>query len=131
MEQQKGVQCIMKVTGQTTLFTNALATINRAILANKERAPYKQIFAASEKLSDGLTVGVAVYKEDPSTPYDYYTVRYVGGTLELIEHGKTDDVDVTWKVSQDYLNDVAEHPERYVESPAKLDLDWLKNRLIG
>lgn len=118
----------MKVTEETTLFAEAIATMNKSIEANKTKTPYKQIFAASEKLADGITVGVAVYKDDPNNPFDYYTVRYEGGRIDLVAHGK-EDHDIGWKVSHGYLEKLAEHPDEYIQNPVRMDLDWLKDRL--
>jgi hypothetical protein len=118
----------MKVTEETALFTDALATMNRCIEENQSSTPYKQILAASEKLADGMTIGVAVYSKDPSTPHDFYTVRFENGRLDLVSHGK-EEHDIGWKVSRDYLQKLAEHPDEYVKNPMKLDWDWLKSRL--
>ena len=119
----------MKVTEETTLFTQALSTMNKAIAANQSKPVYKQMLEASEKLADGLTVGVAVYKDDPSTPHDYYTVRFENARLELLDHGKRDDMDLTWKVSQEYIENLANDPDRYINNPALMDWDWLRSRL--
>lgn len=111
-----------------TLFTSALNVINAALAKHGDDAPYEQMLAASEKLLGDRRLGVAVYAEDASAPFDYYTIRFRDRRFELVEHGKQEP-EATWKVSRDYLAQVAESPQEYIEHPAKLDWDWLKSRL--
>lgn len=119
----------MKVTETTGLFTDALTTMNAAIEANEDSMPYKLFFETSKKLDMELTMGVAIYKNDPNTPHDYYTIRYEGNRFELVSHGKDDGIDICWKVSEDYLRKLAEDPDTYINHPARMDWDWLKSRL--
>ena len=119
----------MKVSETTGLFTDALATMNAVIDANEDTMPYRLFFDASKKMDMELTMGVAIYKNDPDTLHDYYTIRYEGNRFELIDHGKQDGIDICWKVSEDYLQKLAENPETYINNPAKMDWDWLKSRL--
>jgi len=107
------------------LFTQYLNVVNRSLGQNRETFPYKQILDASEKAFDDKTVAVGIYSEDPSQPHDWFVVAYDGGTFSLQEHGKG-EADLTWKMKEAHLDEVVENPERYVESPYKLDLDWLK-----
>ena len=119
----------MKVTETTSLFTDALLTMNAAIEANEDKLPYKLFFDASQKLDVDLTMGVAVYKDDPDTPHDYYTIGFHQNRLELIAHGKEKGIDIVWKVSEDYLEKLDADPQRYIDNPALMDWDWLKSRL--
>jgi hypothetical protein len=117
----------------TQLETNALATqavnvMNRALAQHRDAAPYKQLLAASERLLGGKNLGMAVYADDPKHPYDYYTLHFADGRLELLGRGKQEP-DIAWKVSRDYLRRVVDDPERYLAHPEKLDWDWLKDRL--
>ncbi len=118
----------MKVTETTSLFTEALNTMNRAVAANRDHPVYRVFFQAGEKVAGGRKIGVAVYKDDPGNPHDYYTITFANGQFELVTHGK-EDVDFTWKVSDDYLQELADNPEKYVQNPTLLDLDWLRTRL--
>lgn len=113
---------------RVTRFTEALNVMNSALAENKNSTPYKQILSAAEKLMDDKKLGIAVYESDPSSPFDYFTVRFRNGSLELVSHGKQDP-DIAWKVSQDYLEKVRSNPDEYIQHPAKLDWHWLKDRL--
>lgn len=110
------------------LFTQALNVLNAALDHNRERTPYKQILDASERLIGGRRLGVALYADDASEPYDYFTIRFGKGAFELLEHGKRDP-EIAWKVSRSYLQRVAERPREYIENPALLDWDWLRSRV--
>ncbi len=119
----------MKVTETTSLFTDALVTMNAAMEANENKLPYSLFAKAVKKLDFQVTVGVAVYKDDPATPHDYYTVCYHENYIELVAHGKEKGIDVGWKVSEAYLQKLQDDPQKYIDSPALLDWDWLKSRL--
>jgi hypothetical protein len=111
-----------------TLFTNALNTTNTALEENANQMPFKQILSAAEKVLGDRQLGVAIYKDDPDSPYDYFTLRFSNGAFEIVSHGK-DHPSIDWKVSQEYLERIAENPKRYVDDPFKLDFDWLTSRL--
>ena len=110
------------------LFNDALQVMNKAILENADRFPYGQIMKLGEKVLGGKEIGVAVYASDSSSPFDYFTVEFKNGKLELVSHGKEHPA-ITWKVSRDYLAKVAGDPEHYIERPERLDLDWVRSRL--
>lgn len=111
-----------------SLFTQYLNVINAALAEHKDAMPYKAILEASEKVFGGTKVGVAVYADDPDTPFDYFTIRFREGSYELVSHGKQEP-DVAGKVSRDYLEKVVENAQDYIDHPIKLDWDWLKSRL--
>lgn len=111
-----------------TLMTEYLNVVNTALDRNKNSFPYDYIIKATEKLSKDKEFGIAVYKNDPKSPHDYYTVNFDNGHINLLAHGKQNP-DIDWKFDEDYMRNVVEEPKKYIESPAKLDLDWLKERL--
>ena len=86
--------------------------------------------ARTEKIGDGKKYGAAIYKSDPQEPFDYFTVRLSDGKVELDSRGKGDP-DIDFRVAQDFLVDVNKHPKDYVDNPAKLNIDWLKSRLMS
>jgi len=112
----------------STLFTKVINVINTALDRHKDSLPYAQILTAAEKALAGRNLGVAVYDRDPGAPFDWFTLRFAEGGFEIVAHGK-EDPEIAWKVSRDYLQKVADHPDDYIENPARLDWDWLKSRL--
>lgn len=110
------------------LFTQSLDVTNRAIDENRGEGVYGALISAWDKYLDGHKAGVAVYDEDPDQPFDYFTIRYANGKFELQSRGKSEH-DTEWKVSRGYLQSLVDDPQAYIDHPAKLDIDWLKDRL--
>ena len=110
------------------LFTGALDVTNRSLEANRETKFFGTLIGAWDKFLEGHKAGVAVYDENPDQPFDYFTVRYANGKFQLQSRGKSEH-DTEWKVSRRYLQSLVDDPQAYIDNPAKLDIDWLKNRL--
>ncbi len=109
-------------------FMNTLDVFNDAMDKLRDKPLIKDLMSLVDKQTAGRQFGIAVYGDNPDKPFDYYTVRLHNQRLELVSRGK-DAPDLDWKVSIDYLEDVAENPEKYIDNPAKLDFEWLKHRL--
>jgi len=118
----------MTNTQTYSLFMDALDVVNRSLKANRGKGVYGRLLDAMSQFLNGHTSAVAVYEDDPGAPFDYYTIRYVDGLFELEEHGRGGH-DSEWKVSRKYLLSLVDHPETYIEHPARMDLDWLADRL--
>ena len=112
------------------LFMGTVDVINEAIEENADKPVMKNVIKLADKAAAGRKMGVAVYKEDPEKPFDYFTVRLQDKKVQLAARGK-DSPDIAWKVSQHYLMDVCDNPRRYIENPYRLDLDWLKSRIAA
>lgn len=111
-----------------TRFKQALNVINQSLEANRDKMPYNMFIQAGESALEGKNIGVAVYADDPDTPHDFYTLKLEGGRMDLVEHGKQDP-DITWKVSDAYLDELINNPQQYIDHPEKMDWDWLRDRL--
>lgn len=110
------------------LFDEALGVTNKALEENRDSKVLGTLISAGDKFLEGHKAGVEIYDEEPSKPFDYFTIRYLNGKLEILARGKSEH-DTEWKVSRAYLKDVADNPQKYIDNPAKLNLDWLKARL--
>jgi len=110
------------------LFTEALDVTNRSLEKNRGSGFYGTLISAWDKYLDGHKAGVSIYDEDPAKPFDYFTIRYMKGKFEIQSRGKSEH-DTEWKVSRKYLKSLADDPQTYIDHPAKLDIDWLKDRL--
>lgn len=106
----------------------ALDVVNEALQKHRDHALIGPLLQGGEKMLGGKKFGVAVYRDDPDTPFDYFTLRLTGGRFELLARGK-ESPDIAWKVSQDYLRDIVDNPQDYIDNPAKLDLEWLRHRI--
>ncbi|HKK52902.1 MAG TPA: hypothetical protein VKA74_14990 [Myxococcota bacterium] len=118
----------MSPQDMNALFTSALNTVNAALDAHSDEMPFKQILSAADRVLEDRQLGVAVYKNDPGSPHDYFTIRFRNNAFEVVSHGK-ESPEIDGKVSVEYLEQLANDPDRYIESPLKLDLDWLTSRL--
>lgn len=117
----------MKIAERTQLLQRALDTINKAIAANSDEMPYRYILEAGDRYVDGMKMGIGIYDTDPSTPFAFYTIAFKDRQLKLVEHGKGEN-DLNWRVSVDYLEQLAKNKRHYVKNPVEIDLDWLKSR---
>ena len=118
----------MAGAGTYTTFIQALNVMNASLEANRESLVFKPLLKACETNLRDTNLGIAVYKDDPDTPHDYFTIRMKSGTFVLVSRGKQEP-NVAWKVSESYLTDVAHNPRKYVDSPTMLSFDWLKDRV--
>lgn len=105
------------------LFQKYLDICNRALAANKDRFPYKQIWETSEKILREKTVPVAIYDDQPKAVY-HLTLH--DNHIDTVD-GSEQDVDHFWKMNISYLEKVTSHPEEYIRNPAKIDWDWLRS----
>lgn len=110
------------------LFMGALDVLNTALDKYRDKPVIKDILSLVDDQTAGRKFGVAVYHSEPDDPFDYFTIRLHNQKLELVSRGK-DAPDIDWKVSMDYLRDINENPDDYVENPLKLDIEWLRHRL--
>lgn len=109
-----------------TLLTNMLRVANRAIAAHAAESPWRELVARSSERASPV-FGVAIFEEEPDRPVDRSALRLHDGRLEVVP-GRSDAA-TDWRVSVDFLRDVASHPDGYVADPRKLELGWLAERL--
>lgn len=112
------------------LFMGYLDVVNEALDEHDDTPVVGDVLSLMKKIGDGKKYGAAIYKSDPQEPFDYFTVRLSDGKVELDSRGKGDP-DIDFRVAQDFLVDVNKHPKDYVDNPAKLNIDWLKSRLMS
>tara|TARA_R110002072_G_scaffold136302_3_gene278660 strand:+ start:962 stop:1342 length:381 start_codon:yes stop_codon:yes gene_type:complete len=110
------------------LFMGALDVINDALNKLRDKPLIKNIINLMDEQAEGRKFGVAVYDTDVDSPHDYFTIRMHNESLQLASHGK-DAPDIDWKVSMEFLRDINENPQKYIDDPWKLDIEWLKDRL--
>lgn len=105
-----------------------LDVANRAMSKHADKFPFKQLMALSNTIIGDRSIAIGIYKDDSSNTYDHYTYRFQDGKFQMVEHGKVKHA-IEWKASRDYLEEVVENPQEYIDNPFKLDFDWLKSRL--
>ncbi len=112
----------------STLFTQYVRVVNRAFAAHRREQPWKQLFSTAYRVIGNKRIGAAIYTDDPSKPYDFFTLGLDRGKLLILEHHRA-ETEIEWKLKEEHLRQVVEHPDQYVETPAQLDIGWLKKRL--
>lgn len=121
------------------LFSDYVAIINRAIAQNRDRVPYKQLVVGGEKLLGGRKI-CAIICNGTDEERGSYTLELRGGRLHIVDGeepcdgcdtaaGQGRPTYLEWRVNRAHLENVVSDPEPYVQSPIKLDLDWLKTRI--
>lgn len=117
-----------QLSNASATYTAALAVWNRALEAHGDEAPYKQILGACERLLGDRRIPVEIHDEEADDQEAvHFSLRFEDG--QLVPGSDDDTTGPAWKVSRQYLEKIAANPDRYVESPAKLEWDWLKDRL--
>lgn len=112
----------------TALFAQYLNVVNKALHERSDDAPYKQLIGAGKKVLQDKEIGVAIYKDQPSAPHDFFTINFRGGSFNLLKHGKAEP-DTSWKLPETHMRSVVDDPDPYIAQPAKLKLDWMKSRI--
>ncbi len=110
------------------LFMGYLDVVNEALEEHSDTPILGDVAEMLTKLGESRKLGAAIYDSDPQSPFDYFTVRIANGQVQLDARGKNEP-DIDWRVSRDFLVEVNEDPQKYIDNPLKLDLDWLKTRL--
>jgi len=110
-----------------SLFIQVLNVLNAALESNRDSPEFGPLLAETSSPGRSRDFGVAVYRDNPDEPYDYFTIRLKQGTFILVAHGKTRNA-IVWRVSEAFLRDVASHPFQYYRQPDSLNLEWLRER---
>ena len=109
-------------------FLQYLNICNMALTRHKEAFPYKQILEIGESTLGGKNIVIAVLADDSKSVAAYYTIRFSGGTFDVVAHQK-EEAEMDWTVKESYLKKVVESPGDYIAHPEKLEWEWLKSRL--
>ncbi|MFA4995124.1 MAG: hypothetical protein WC521_07475 [Bdellovibrionales bacterium] len=105
------------------IFERYLDVCNQALKKNKDRFPYKEIWAARVKtLGSDNTLQCAVYDDRPKI---IYTLRLSEDMeIKIIKKEPVEQGDV-WPLKYSYMKQVVDNPHEYIEHPANLDWGWL------
>lgn len=111
-----------------TLLTDTLGVINHAIDAHREASPWREIVAKTGGPAGSKLFAVEVREGDPEQIVDHDTIRAHEERFEMVEHGRSEPA-IDWRVSVETLRGIVAKPERYLNDPRKLPLEWLERRL--
>lgn len=113
------------LTDSYHLFIQALHVINAAITAHQDSAWLKRQLRTWRDRFEGEKMGVAIFNGNPNLAEDYFTIALKDDGFVLVDHAPCNPI--TWKVTEDFLKDVATRPQYYIENPDRLDWDWMQN----
>ena len=109
------------------LFLRYLEICNKALDCNKDKFPYKQIWQAAQKVLSDKNISLAIYDDHPKATYDLSIHdNHIDVVGKNVKEEKSDDA---WHVNMSYMEKVVSNPDEYIRNPAKIDWDWLRNRL--
>lgn len=109
------------------VFRDYLKVCNKAIDKNKDKFPYKEIWGVGMKLvGQKEEINCVIYDDEPQGTYTLNLDK--DNHLRIVEglHPKFED---SWKFRYSYIKHVIDHPEEYINHPAKLDWDWLRSSM--
>lgn len=109
-------------------FQAAIETINRAIEANCTAPFFRHMLEACRALPKDNRIDVAVYYDEPTDPHVFFTIRMEDDALVPVNVGDGKS-SPDWTVSEDYLLDLARRPQKFIDHPEKLSLNWLIHRV--
>jgi hypothetical protein len=117
----------MHVSGENfdVLMNRYLDVCNKAIEENKEDFFYKRVWGISERIFKTYHMHIAVYDDRVK---NLYVLRYADHKISEDRSVKP-DFERSWHINYSYLKHVVDNPEQYIKHPAKLDWDWLKNKV--
>ncbi len=105
-----------------------LEVCNKVMLANRDRFPYRQIWAASEKALRGnpviLTLVTDSAKASCRVAMDKSAIKVHPLASACVP--SCCQVPAVHAVAADYVEDVLSDPDRYVADPSLINWDWLK-----
>lgn len=107
------------------LFKQYIEVCNKAIDANKDDFPFKQLWGMGGKMFENYEVHMAIYDDRPQ---DIHVLRFKDYEFKEDTKAKPNEKKA-WGVNYSYLKKVVDNPEEYIKHPTKLDWDWLKSKL--
>ena len=112
-------------TDYAQVFEQYLAICNQAIEKNRNTFPYTEIWRARfETLKAEATLRAIVYDDRPKLDCTLRLTKDM--KIEIVEKKAIPDDD-EWPFTYQYLKRVVDHPQEYINHPAKLEWGWLKN----
>jgi len=109
------------------IFERYLEVCNQAIEINKDRFPYTEIWRARwNNLGSNNIIQCAIYDDRPKAIYTLQLTEDMKINILNKKHETSDDI---WPFKYNYLKQVVENPQSYIDHPESLDWGWLKMRL--
>lgn len=113
----------MSTTIYNDLLVQYLDVCNAALERNRDRFPFKQILGAAQRAERGRLIELQIVEDEQSS----YVMQIEQGRVVAQPHGDCKDCNCVreWNVSKDYLEDVVQNPQIYINNPAKINWEWM------
>ena len=120
-----------KTSDYDALFLAYLRVCNEALEANKDCYPYMRIMQEIEVRLKSHAVRVAIIGKDENHPEALYDLVIEDQRLAVKPPHKKPRVICPWRITRQFLEDVAQNPKAYINNPAQLKWEWLNSCDIG
>lgn len=109
---------------ETELFQRYLDICNRALEANKDRFPFRQILSAMREGAEQRPMEVCIIDDRPEASF---TIALAENRIVTRDNKACDACGCKgkWRVRRSYLEDVVRNPEAYIRNPARIDWEWM------
>lgn len=112
------------------LVASYLDVVNRAVHRHANCPPYRKILDLSERVIGDRPMNLLIDDATPGQEDHQHTLRFHAGKFEYLRRGRSDDPRaIQLELAKKNLHEVVDAPHRFVESPNRLPLDWLRSRL--
>jgi hypothetical protein len=117
---------------QEVLFKNYIDICNQALEENKDKFPFDCILHGVQNASKSKAIRVKIVN-DMGRPEFHLKLNNGEVQYDLMNcqkrcsscHDACTTTNDAWSVRTSYLQDVINHPQQYIENPARLDWEWL------
>ena len=115
---------IQEAVDYEKIFQQYLEVCNTAIEKNKGKFPYTEIWGSRLKdLKDGVEINAVVFDDRPKLSY---MLRLTNDMKIEIAQKRDLPPEDAWPFTYQYMKRVVDHPEEYIENPARLEWGWLQ-----
>lgn len=100
-----------------------IAICNRALAANKDKFPFREIWETQwKRFGANNTLRCALYDDRPKLIYDLQLRPNI--KIVIMPTASNSSADA-WPFRISYLQEVCTHPDVYIEHPLRLNWRWL------
>lgn len=103
---------------------SAVAIWNQSLRHNEDSAVYGPMLQDLARATEGRQILLSVCEEDTEDVIANYVLLYEDNMFHLVSLC-LEQPTVVWRVRRDYLESTLLNPQKYIESPHKLDWQWV------
>jgi len=105
------------------LLSRYLAVCNKALDLNRDRFPFKQILSAAQEVEQRHKVELQIIGDRGRR----FVLSFNEGHIRFEPHNDCGPSQCvrTWRVDPGYLEYVSQHPDVFIQNPARIDWEWM------